>query len=280
MERDSTTPATDAPPSGSLGYELFILALSVLSIVNLLLVFLPIFRGPEETVIFIVDSALCLVFLGDFTFRITKAKRKRHFFFHQRGWLDLIGSLPLPGLRVARVFRMLRAVDMLRETGPRQLWRLLISRGAGSALYMAIFLVVLVLEFGGVTVLVAESRSPNANIKTGSDAIWWGYTTVTTVGYGDRYPVTNAGRLVGVLVMTMGVGLFGVLTGFLANAFLAPRTNPEPVADPRLDVLLTRLDDIERLIRAERLVAGSGGTVSAVEGGAGSLGSNDGPQPP
>jgi voltage-gated potassium channel len=278
MKRDSTTPATDDPPSGSLGYELFILALSVLSIVNIFLVLLPIFPGPEETVIFAVDTALCLIFLGDFTFRITKAGRKRYFFFHQSGWLDLLGSLPIPALRVARVFRMWRAVSMLRRTGPRRLWHALISERAGSALYVAIFLVVLVLEFGRVAVLAVEGRSPNANIKTGADALWWAYVTITTVGYGDYYPVTNAGRIVGVLVMTVGVGLFGVLTGFLANAFLAPKTSPEPVVDPRLDLIIARLDDIERLLRSERPLGGPGSPVPAAEGATGRPGSNDGLQ--
>jgi voltage-gated potassium channel len=52
--------------------------------------------------------------------------------------------------------------------------------------------------------------------------VWYVIVTITTVGYGDKYPVTNPGRIVGVLIMVLGVGLFGVLTGFLANVFLAP----------------------------------------------------------
>jgi voltage-gated potassium channel len=245
------TTTHDDPPSGSPGYEIFILALSILSIANIALVFLPI-SSAQRTVILAVDLSLCLVFLGDFTFRITKAREKRWFFLHQHGWLDLLGSLPVPALRFARVFRIARAVRMLRETGPRNLWHSLTSGRAGSALYMAIFLVVVVLEFGGIGVLAAESSSPDANIKTGSDALWWGYVTVTTVGYGDRYPVTNAGRIVGVLVMTVGVGLFGVLTGFLANAFLRPTPQEEAPEDQRLDILLTRLDELERLLGGAR----------------------------
>jgi voltage-gated potassium channel len=246
-----TEETSEAAPSGSPNYEIFILALSVLSIVNILLIILPIFTGAEHTVIEGVDAALCVVFMGDFIFRITKARHKSHFFFRQHGWLDLIGSLPLPGLRVARVFRMWRAGNMIRETGIKQLWRSIISGRAGSAMYMAIFLVVVVLEFGGISVLIAEGRSDNANIKTGSDALWWAYVTVTTVGYGDRYPVTNWGRFVGVLVMTVGVGLFGVLTGFLANAFLVPRSESKPPDDGRIDAILARLETIERLLSRE-----------------------------
>ena len=81
---------------------------------------------------------------------------------------------------------------------------------------------IVVIEFSGIFILDTERHDPNANIKTASDALWWAYVTVTTVGYGDKYPVTTAGRFVGVLLMTIGVGLFGVLTGYLANAFLKP----------------------------------------------------------
>jgi voltage-gated potassium channel len=91
-----------------------------------------------------------------------------------------------------------------------------------AALLVVIFLALLLLEFGAGFTLAVELQAPNGNIKDASDALWYVYVTVTTVGYGDRYPVTNAGRLLGVLIMTVGVGLFGTLTGFLANAFVSP----------------------------------------------------------
>jgi len=86
----------------------------------------------------------------------------------------------------------------------------------------------LVIESGAFLVLMAERGAPDANIISASDAMWWVYVTITTVGYGDRYPVTNAGRLVGVMVMTMGVGLFGTLAGFIANKLLAPEEGTGP----------------------------------------------------
>jgi voltage-gated potassium channel len=88
-------------------------------------------------------------------------------------------------------------------------------------------MIILLLEFGSIAVLKAEMTSPSANITTASDAIWWVYVTITTVGYGDKYPVTNAGRLVGMVVMFVGVGLFAVMTGFLANKFLPTSSSDE-----------------------------------------------------
>ena len=75
--------------------------------------------------------------------------------------------------------------------------------------------------------------------------------TVTTVGYGDEYPVTNSGRVVGVLLMTIGVGLFGVITGYLANAFLKPKSAEQDeleVVNVSQDTLQVGLQEIKRII--------------------------------
>ncbi len=113
------------------------------------------------------------------------------------------------------------------------------------------------LQFGALAILSAEQYAPDANITSASDAIWWTYVTITTVGYGDHYPVTNGGRIVGILVMTAGVGLFGTLSGFLANAFLTPPSQTgteEPVdadaSDPKaqLAAIKRMLDEQEKSI--------------------------------
>ncbi len=204
------------------GYEIFILALSVLSLVNLVLLVLPFWPLDDQQldVIWMIDGVLSVVFLSDFTYRLLKADSKREYFLHDRGWLDLIGSLPL--LRIFRIFRVLRVGRLVREYGFGMLGRWLLRERAQSALYVVSFLVILVLEVSSILMLPLEARSPDANITTAGDALWWGIVTVTTVGYGDQFPVTTGGRMVGVFVLILGVGLFGTFTGFLANAFLTP----------------------------------------------------------
>jgi voltage-gated potassium channel len=208
------------------GYEIFILALSVLSLANLALLVLPTHLSQQQDdVILILDSVLTVIFLSDFAYRLLSADSKRAYFFHERGWLDLIGSLPL--LRVFRIFRMLRVGKLVREYGFGVLGRWLLRERAQSALFVVSFLVILVLEVSSILMLPLEGRSPDANITTAGDALWWGIVTVTTVGYGDQYPVTTGGRIVGVFVLILGVGLFGTFTGFLANSFLS-KPKPEP----------------------------------------------------
>jgi hypothetical protein len=203
-------------------YELFIGALSVFSIFNIVLSLLAP-DGAVRTVILIVDTGLCFVFFADFLGRLRGAESKSGYFLHQLGWLDLLGSLPFPGLRIARVFRVARVVRLVREVGMKTLIDKVLHDRAGSALYTVLMLCVFVIQYGAIFELITNRSSSDANITTASDAVWYVIVTITTVGYGDKYPVTNPGRIVGVLIMVVGVGLFGVLTGFLANVFLAPK---------------------------------------------------------
>ncbi len=241
---------TELRASGMLdpGYEIFILLLSVLSIANLLVAWvLPILDPDARNVLKIIDAFLSLIFVFDFGWRLVAAPNRRRYFIRGGGWTDLVSATPVPGLRVLRVWRIRETLGGLREMGLRSTVTDIAEERAESALYLAVFLVVFILETTSVGVLYAERGAPNANIKTASDAVWWGYVTVTTVGYGDQYPVTNAGRLVGIALLTAGVGLFAVFTGFIANAFLAPKRSR-----PRIAALVDRRTPRERLASIRR----------------------------
>lgn len=82
----------------------------------------------------------------------------------------------------------------------------------------------LLLIFSSIAILQVED-SPNSNIKTAEDALWWAYATITTVGYGDKFPVTTEGRLVASILMTAGVGLFGTFTAYVASWFVEGKRN-------------------------------------------------------
>jgi Ion transport protein len=244
-------------------WDIFVLALSVLSLLNILLVLL-LQDEDMRRVVLIVDGSLCLVFLGDFLHRLRGAESRSRYMTREGGWLDLIGSLPFPGFRLARILRVVRSVRQIREHGGRRLWRDFIRERAQGALYVVLLLVVLVLEFASIGVLAAERGEADANIQTASDALWWGYVTITTVGYGDRFPVTNEGRVVGVVLLTIGVGLFGTFTAFIANLFLGP-AEKKPEADASrpegLSALLAEHERSAAQLRA-RLAELEGGSAS------------------
>jgi voltage-gated potassium channel Kch len=207
----------------STGYEIFIGALSVLSIVNLVLVYAFVKDESLQTVLSVMNGLFSAIFLGDFIYRLATAPSRGAYFFKQYGWADLLASLPFPQFKILRVFRLIRVFRLLRELGPRAIWRTLVRDRAGSALLILLLMGILVLQFGSLTMLYLEHDAPDANITSASDAIWFTIVTISTVGYGDQYPVTTAGRIAGALIIVVGVGIFGTFTGYLANLFLTPR---------------------------------------------------------
>jgi voltage-gated potassium channel len=84
--------------------------------------------------------------------------------------------------------------------------------------------------FSAIAILHLENV-PESNIKTAVDALWWSFVTITTVGYGDKYPVTPEGRAIAILLMTAGVGLFGTFTGLVASYFVEPEQKREIASD-------------------------------------------------
>lgn len=228
-------------------YQLFLAALSVLSIVNLVLVLFAR-NNSVLIVIGVLNLLLSLFFFIDFMQRFVKAPSKSTYFFRGLGWADLLASLPFPQVKIFRMFRILKVYGIIKKVGLRNVVDEFFNDRANSALYLILFLIIVVLEFGSIAILAVEGNDPAANIHTASDAIWWVYVTITTVGYGDKYPVTNEGRAIGMCVMLVGVGLFGVLTGFLANKFLPP-SNATIDPTPRLKKLEHELEEIKQLLK-------------------------------
>ena len=203
-------------------YELFILLLSILSILNLVVFIIPKIDPVVEGVVVIVDGFITLIFILDFLYRFFTAESKRGYFFRNWGWADLLASVPIPQFKIFRIFRIVRAIRLLRMYGWHTMVNEIRDNRAGSALYLTVFLVIIVLEFGSMGIVFAEAHTIDSNIKTAGDGVWWAFVTITTVGYGDQFPVTSLGRFMGFFVMGLGVGTFAVLTGFLANVFLSP----------------------------------------------------------
>lgn len=216
----------------NLGYEIFVGVLSILSILNIFFIYLV--PDPDlDGILNIMNGLFSIIFLGDFFFRIATVPSKSHYFFRDFGWADLFASLPLPQFKILRVFRLFRVYRLMTKIGPKVIVNTLVKDRAGSALYVLLLMGIFVLEFGALAVLKAEKINPDANIKTSADAVWYVVVTISTVGYGDRYPTTGWGRIVGTITILIGVGIFGTFTGFLANFFLSPakKEEEEPVSE-------------------------------------------------
>ncbi len=204
----------------NLGFlNLLILLLSFYVLIALLVD--TVFKLPTETskLLNYIDNIICAVFLFDFIVRFRKAKSKLAFM--KWGWIDLIASIPtfdfMRAGRLLRVIRLIRLIRAFRST--RHIVQHVFKNKIQGTLTSVAIIAVLMLLFSSVAILQFET-DPNSNIKTAEDAIWFSYVTITTVGYGDRYPVTTEGRIIAVILMTVGVGLFGTFTAFVSSWFV------------------------------------------------------------
>ena len=209
-------------PTGTGPYELFALGLSIFALI-LLGVRAGVTMDPEtQQLVDHADLVVCALFFMDFINNLLRAPNRKRYLYTW-GWLDLAASIPaVDALRIGRVGRIVRVLRVLRVIkASRMLALAFTTRRRESAAWAAIFISIVVIFSASVAVLEFERSS--GNIKTAEDAVWWSITTITTVGYGDRYPVTTEGRFVAVALMVVGVGLFGTLSGAAASWFMQPQ---------------------------------------------------------
>ncbi|MBS1773981.1 MAG: ion transporter [Bacteroidetes bacterium] len=183
---------------------------------------------PKETstLLSYIDTAICGFFFIEFCVRFYRSPNKLKFM--RWGWIDLIASIPsVDFLRAGRIFRLIRLLRIVRAfMSSHYLIKHLFKNKAKGAFTSAVLLAISLVIFSAVAILQVENI-PESNIKTAGDAIWWAYVTITTVGYGDKFPVTTEGRIIAAVLMTGGVGLFGTFTAYLASWFVSGKETDE-----------------------------------------------------
>lgn len=148
-------------------------------------------------------------FFLDFVIRVVLAENRGRYIL--RHWYD-VALIALPMLRPLRLLRALALARLLSRSAARTL--------AGRATLYVVGAAVAAVFLGALAELDAERGAPGANIESFGDAVWWACTTVTTVGYGDHFPVTTTGRLVAVVLMVVGIALVGSVTAAVAAWFV------------------------------------------------------------
>lgn len=217
--------------SASPGYQIFMLALCLYALGALAAQSVIRLSPGTRVILDYADYGVCAIFLVDFLMSLLFAP-SRWRYLRTWGWLDLLSSIPTIDIarwgRLGRVLRVLRVLRGLKAT--KLLATVIARRRAENTFLTASLVALLLIVFCSVAVLHFET-DPESNITSPDDALWWAFATITTVGYGDRFPVTSEGRMVATVLMAAGVGLFGTFSGFLAAWFLGPGAEESPEND-------------------------------------------------
>lgn len=166
----------------------------------------PQLPQPVLNVCSVAAWATWALFAVDLAVRVVLAPDRLRYLL--RHWFDVL-VVALPLLRPLRLLRLVLLLRVLNRRATSSLRGRLAVYVAGGATLLAFC--------GALTVLDAERSNPEANITDFGDALWWAAATMTTVGYGDRYPTTGAGRLAAVALMVAGIAVLGVVTATLAS---------------------------------------------------------------
>lgn len=163
-----------------------------------------------RTTLSVVSWTVWVAFAVDFGARLVLAEERRRYAI--RHWYD-VALVILPMLRPLRLLRLLAFARILNRTAAGSLVGQVFAYVVGTS--------IMSVGLGAIAVLDAEQDAPGANITSIGDAAWWACTTVMTVGYGDRYPVTTQGRLIAVALMVVGIALVGSVTASVATWMVA-----------------------------------------------------------
>ena len=170
--------------------------------------------STQQSVIDAIQWICWLAFALDLAYGIWKAENRKNYLI--RHPLE-VASVLLPFLRPLRLMRVI-------SFGGLALQKVAVGRQFAITLKVAIS-AVFISYIAAVQITISERNVEGSNIKTFGDGLWWAITTVTTVGYGDRFPTTTEGRLLAVMLMIVGISLVGVITASVAAWFVKMSQN-------------------------------------------------------
>lgn len=201
-------------------YELFVVIITFLSLVSVTVLLIIPLPEQVEFIILQINFVVCILFLFDFLRSLIQAKYKLGYL--RWGWMDLLGGIPFlpPAVYYVRLARIVRGVRRIRKVRAAEIRYQFTGQQAQTALLSTTLIALIVVFFASVLVLNVESQTPGGNIVTGDDALWWALVTISTVGYGDLFPVSETGRFIAGIVIIVGVALYSVIVSFLASKFV------------------------------------------------------------
>jgi len=204
--------------------------LIVVSLITFSVATLPNLSANTKEILYIIEVITVAIFTLEYILRIIVADEKKRFIFSFYGLVDLAAILPFYissglDLRTVRIFRLLRLVrilKLLRYSKAINIFHraLLISK---EELVLFGFVATAMLYLSAVGIYYFENSAQPEQFKSIFHSLWWAVTTLTTVGYGDMFPITTGGKLFTFFVLITGLGIIAVPTGLIASALSQAR---------------------------------------------------------
>jgi voltage-gated potassium channel len=252
-------------PMAVLGFAWLVLAVAILT---------TKLKGSPSTVLVGAFFGLWVLILVEYLVRLVVTPDRRGYL--KRRWVEpaTVVVPPFQGWHIVGMEKM----SLLVHEGELRVEAVLKHH----SLFRVLIAAVMTLILGAWLVLLFERNAKGSNIHNYPDALWWAIVTVTTVGYGDRFPVTEGGRIVAVVLMLLGIGLIGVLTATVASVFVKEHTDANKEEFKKghesLSVQLAVISD--RLADVERRLGASAGDVAAIDSAADAEAAAEGPVEP
>lgn len=213
--------------NGGMGlyFNFFIQFLIVVSIVNFSILTLPNLSISTQEIINGLEIFCVSVFTVEYFLRLYASESRIKFFFSFFGLIDLIAILPfylslgmdLKSLRAIRLFRILRLFKFLRYGNTMEKIKNSFNT-IKRELFLFTLATLMLLYFSSIGIYYFENEAQPEIFASIFDAMWWSVATLTTVGYGDAYPITNGGKIFASVIVFIGLGLVAIPTGLIASS--------------------------------------------------------------
>lgn len=231
-------------------YEIFIAILSLIACTIIVVQLALDLPDDIAYILDILDNIIWIIFVLDYVVRLILSKSKITFIKNNK--IDLISIIPFNSIfqslriiRFARVLKLARLSKLVRFVALIYKFKTRADKFLKTNNFQYIVVITIVTVFlGAYGISITED-------KTFADSLWWSFVTATTVGYGDISPATIIGRIIASILMLVGIGFVGMLTGTIATYFLSDRKKEQSYKNEVIETIKIKLNDFESLSRED-----------------------------
>lgn len=206
-------------------FSFFIQVLILVSIITFSVETIPDLKPQTRTILQSIELFSVIVFTLEYLLRIFVADSKPKFIFSFFGIIDLLAILPfylsfgvdLRSLRALRFLRLFRVLKLVRYNRAMNHFTRAI-KSAKEEIFLFIFITLILIYFAAVGIYYFENQAQPEHFSSIFDSLWWAIITLTTVGYGDVYPITVGGKVFTFFILMIGLGIVAIPTGIISSA--------------------------------------------------------------